>query len=176
MNTRVASVGGESRSATYSACGQYRYELSVSFPGDLFGGGTCAFIGLNPSTATELQDDPTIRRIKNFVLSWGYTRLVMLNAYAFRSTDPRGLWQQQDPVGVENDATIARVAAEAGRICLAWGVHVQPGRRIELANMLAPHAEKLVCLGTNQDGSPKHPLYLANDTEVVPYIFPRMGV
>jgi hypothetical protein len=175
MNTRVASVGGENRSATYSPCGLYRYELAVSFPGDLFAGGTCAFIGLNPSTATELQDDPTIRRIKGFVQAWGFTRLVMLNAYAFRSTDPRGLWSQQDPVGVANDATIARVAAEAGRICLAWGVHVQPGRRLELATLLAPHAEKLVCLGTNQDGSPKHPLYLASDTKAEPFSFKKDG-
>ena len=32
--------------------------------------GTCVFIGLNPSTADETVDDPTLRRCINFAKDW----------------------------------------------------------------------------------------------------------
>lgn len=46
------------------------------------------FIGLNPSTADESKDDPTIRRCIRFAKDWGYGGLLMMNAFAFRATDP----------------------------------------------------------------------------------------
>jgi hypothetical protein len=38
------------------------------------------FIGLNPSTADEQEDDPTIRRCIGFARNWGYDALVTLTS------------------------------------------------------------------------------------------------
>jgi hypothetical protein len=54
------------------------------------------FIGLNPSTADERQDDPTIRRCIRFARDWGHGGLVMANVFPFRSTQPKGLLDADD--------------------------------------------------------------------------------
>jgi hypothetical protein len=61
---------------------------------------TVAFIGLNPSTADETTDDPTVRRCVGFAKRWGYDRMVMLNAFAYRATDPKALYALTTTVGV----------------------------------------------------------------------------
>ena len=68
----------------------------------------CQFIGLNPSTADETKDDPTVRRCIAFSKMWGYGALCMTNLFGFRSTDPAGLLTVEDPVG-DNDAHLVRV-------------------------------------------------------------------
>jgi sec-independent protein translocase protein TatC len=35
------------------------------------------FIGLNPSTADEVKNDPTVRRCINFAITWGYGGLII---------------------------------------------------------------------------------------------------
>lgn len=172
MIKKAARVGSERRAATYSDDERHRYDLVVDFDDEKEAAarsGTCVFIGLNPSTATELVDDRTVRRCKNFALGWGFARFVMLNAYGFRSTDPLGLWAVADPVGPGNDRAIRRWSADADRICLAWGTHIRDDRRQRLLGLLAPVADRCVCLGLNNNGSPKHPLYLAASTLPVIY-------
>jgi hypothetical protein len=46
-------------------------------------------IGLNPSTADETKNDPTIRRCINFAQRERCGGLVMLNLFGFRATDPK---------------------------------------------------------------------------------------
>jgi len=176
MIKKAAKVGSERRAAAYSDDERHRYDLVVDFEdaASTARAGTCVFIGLNPSTATELVDDRTVRRCKNFALGWGFARFVMLNAYGFRSTDPLGLWTVADPVGPGNDRAIRRWTAEADRICLAWGTHVRDERRERLHSLLVPVADRCVCLGLNNNGSPKHPLYLAASTQ--PVIYPGHAV
>ena len=50
--------------ATFSPCRTWRYTLWRSW--GIGNGKNAVFIGLNPSTADEVQDDPTIRRCINF--------------------------------------------------------------------------------------------------------------
>ena len=61
------------------------------------------FIGLNPSTATETKNDPTIRRCMGYAKDWGYGSYIMGNIFAFRSTDPKNLRKTHDPIGSETD-------------------------------------------------------------------------
>ncbi len=68
---------------------------------------------LNPSTADETQEDPTIRRCLGFAKSWGFDRLIIVNIFAFRSTNPDALYSQVDPIGVGND--LVHVADEEAR-------------------------------------------------------------
>jgi hypothetical protein len=51
--------------------------------------GLVAFIGLNPSTADETHDDPTVRRCIGFARCWDFGGLIMLNAFAFQSVFAR---------------------------------------------------------------------------------------
>jgi hypothetical protein len=47
------------RSANLSRCGAYRFTLTRTWSSE---GGRVCLIGLNPSTADHLRDDPTVRR------------------------------------------------------------------------------------------------------------------
>ena len=82
-----------------------------------------AFIGLNPSTATEQQDDPTVRRCKNFARDWGFDGMVMLNAFAYRATDPNDMKRHDSPVGTWNDLYLQRWFRDVWHVIAAWGTH-----------------------------------------------------
>ena len=126
---------------------------------------TVTFIGLNPSTADEYADDPTIRRCIGFARSWGFGRLKMLNLYAYRATDPLRLADTDDPVGPHNDCTISKVVGGSDLVICAWGVRAGHDRAAKvLAFIGAPH-----CLGLTKDGYPRHPLYVKADTLPQPF-------
>lgn len=142
--------------AEFSPCRRYRLELGRRWRD----GQTAVFIGLNPSTADESQDDPTIRRCINFAKLWGCGSLVMLNLFAFRATDPAVMKRELEPVGVGNDEVLMKWAKDAAFIVATWGVHgTHKGRDQEVRKLLPA----LQCLGTTKDGHPKHPLYLPSN-------------
>lgn len=156
-------------SAIFSPCRTWRYELRRE-TGLLSGHGAVVFVGLNPSTADETQDDPTVRRCLGFARGWGYAELVMANVYAFRSTDPAGLWTVDDPIGPENDATLARLFDETcTAIIAAWGAHAKPERIARIAEIADEVDVNLWALGLTKSGAPRHPLYLRADT--LPVVF-----
>jgi hypothetical protein len=80
------------------------------------------FIGLNPSTADETIDDPTIRRCVIFAKDWGYGALCMTNLFAFRATDPAIMKAHPEPVGESNDGTLEELALSTVVVVAAWGV------------------------------------------------------
>jgi hypothetical protein len=130
-----------------------------------------AFIGLNPSTADERADDPTIRRCIAFARAWDYDGIYMLNLYAFRATQPMALWVQDDPIGPDNDAALLKWAQRAVCLVAAWGAEKRAQERgIQVANMLLP-IHSLRCLGMTKSGSPKHPLYLKGDSILSPWLY-----
>jgi hypothetical protein len=148
------------RGAKISGCGTYRYALLRRW-GD---GLAATFVMLNPSTADADIDDPTIRRCIGFSRAWGYAALRVVNLYALRSTDPRGLWTATDPVGPENDQWLTKYAMAASTqgtpLIAAWGANARPDR---VQHVLAlPGFHRLTALGTTKAGQPRHPLYLRN--------------
>ena len=149
--------------AEFSPCERYRYTLSRTWDASK---GTVVFVGLNPSTATHLIDDPTILRCINFAKSWGYGRYVMLNMYGFRSTDPRGLATVADSNGPDNDRWISTEVAKAAKVVVAWGSHKSTHARALHVLSMIPEP---YCLGTTKGGSPRHPLYVVGSTEPVPF-------
>lgn len=126
---------------------------------------------LNPSTADEEVDDPTIRRCIGFSRRDGLSGLRVVNLFALRSTDPAGLADAWDPVGPENDAWIRDVAARSHRIVVAWGAHPLARTRIGAVVPILRGAEgrRLWCLGTTASGAPRHPLYVRGDTTMLPW-------
>ena len=152
----------------FSADRRHRYTLVHRWDDLLTAetGRAIAWIALNPSTADENQLDPTLRRIRGFSTAWGYTHFIMLNAFAFRATDPADMKAAADPVGPENDRWIAHWAERADRVMVAWGEHgAFLNRHAQVAALLDP--QKTFCLARNASGQPKHPLYVAQRTRPV---------
>jgi hypothetical protein len=126
------------------------------------------FIMLNPSTADETIDDPTIRRCTAFARRWGYGRLEVCNLFAYRATDPRELRRVADPVGPLNDAMIARAAKRADCVVVAWGVQGARSPRADIVTGLLG-ASTLCCVGSTLEGFPRHPLYVRSDSRLAPW-------
>jgi hypothetical protein len=146
--------------ATFSPCGTYRYLLSEP------GRAQCAWVMLNPSIAgREGADgkpitDPTNTRVREFSRMWGYDGYVIVNNYAAVATEPRDLWLMDDPVGPANDSYLVAVAS-LPLVVVACGGKVRRDRLARTVELLRlGGARQLWCLGTNDDGTPKHPLYL----------------
>jgi hypothetical protein len=136
----------------------YRYVWSYEF-GDATK--RLMFAGLNPSRADERVLDNTVRKMIMWARDWGYGALDVVNAFAYRSTDPKKLYEVEDPVGPDNDRHILEVAARASLRLAGWGRHAKLlDRGAQMLELLKGF--ELCCMGVNQDGSPLHPLYTAN--------------
>jgi hypothetical protein len=153
--------------AVFDAARHYRYALwRVWGPPDA---PLLHVIGLNPSTANEQDDDPTIRRCRGFARDLGCGGLLMTNLFALRTTDPSILRSHGNPVGDENTQWILKCArlAAPGRTVCAWGVHVPRywrNRPERLTQELRIAQIPLWCWGRTKAGQPRHPLYLPADT------------
>ncbi len=158
------------RDAHISADGKYRYWLErrwLHAPADA---PLIVWCMLNPSTANANVDDPTIRRCIGFSHAWGYRRLVVVNLYAYRATEPRDLKGLGGPelFGPENAFWLHSYieAADAHLIICAWG-----GKRFKRVPLPLPVGSitkaRQWCLGRTKSGEPLHPLYLPADTQLV---------
>lgn len=160
-------------SAVLSACRRYRFELRrevlLDAPPKTWGAGAAVFVMLNPSTADENLDDPTIRRCLGFARTWSCDRLVVANLYAYRATKPSDLWRAEDPVGLGNNDHLINLAMHHREIICAWGSNAGPGRVFEVASLLRLAGARLWCLGTTKDGAPRHPLYVRGDQPREPW-------
>lgn len=152
--------------AIFSPCRSYRYLLWRRW-GDDWSSNYAMFVGLNPSTADEANDDPTIRRCINFAKSWSYSGLCMANLFAYRATNPKDMLAVDDPIGEENDRYLLQYAANAGVVIAAWGNHgTHGGRYAQIKRMIS----NLHCLKVTKTGMPSHPLYLRQDLKPVLYV------
>jgi len=127
------------------------------------------WICLNPSTATETIDDPTMRRCISFSQGWGYDGMFVTNIFGLRSTDPKGLKRIIDPNGPDNDRVIADLCEWCDRVVVAWGAHgiYQQRSRYVIERLIGPRT--FYCLGKTKGGHPKHPLYVRGDTQLTRY-------
>jgi hypothetical protein len=156
--------------ADLSPCGLFRYSLKRSWhmPGEEQS--QAAFVMLNPSTADGTQDDPTIRRCVGFARSWGHTSLLVVNLYPFRCTDPAKLLTVADRLGGPKANDVIVEAARSSKLVIAaWGAWQPDSRVSEVGSLIVPH-QPLFCLGTTQNGSPRHPLYVKADKQPVRFI------
>jgi hypothetical protein len=143
----------------------YRYSLSRKWDDSRR---SLVVIGLNPSTADEETDDPTIRRCVGFAQREGYGGLHMLNMFALRSTDPDQLLTHADPVGPENHLYLQRAAQANSLVLAAWGA-VAKDFPSQARYVCAVFHGKMRCLGITKDGHPRHPLYVRADEPLREY-------
>lgn len=153
----------------------YRYTLTRDL-GQLFPKkGTIVFVMLNPSTADQFQDDPTIRRCRGFATDWGFARLEVVNLYALRATNPKALFEANDPVGPANNDVILAAQERAERVVVAWGAPKAPQKSQRVQEVVSGPLRDvpLFCLGTTKDGAPRHPLYVPKAQGLVPWLPPK---
>jgi len=152
--------------AVFSECRTWRYRLARRW---LFGRGRLLFVMLNPSTADELRNDPTVERCERRARAAGFQALEVCNVFAFRSTDPADMMAARDPVGPDNDRHILEAAAGADLIVCAWGTYGRYlGRGDAVRRMLEQAGHKLHALRLTAAGDPAHPLYLPYDLQPFP--------
>jgi len=158
MQTRRHDSGAAASEATYSDCGTYRYRLARRWGA----GEGLLYVLLNPSTATEMQNDPTLERCERRARALGFGGFEVVNLFAYRATRPADLRRADDPIGPGNDDMLLRAARGADSILCGWGVHgALLGRGAAVAAMLRGAGCDLWHLGTTRDGAPRHPLYVA---------------
>ncbi|TMV70168.1 DUF1643 domain-containing protein [Thioclava sp. BHET1] len=168
MITRSHTKGDAPSTAVYSPCEAYRYLLTRIWDP---AGEKALFIMLNPSTATEVQNDPTVERCERRARALGFGGFRVCNIFAWRDTDPKKMRAAADPVGPQNDQAILDSCAWADRIICAWGshgAHLERGARMEA--LLRETGRPLYHLGLTKAGQPKHPLYIGY--EVQPVLWP----
>lgn len=127
------------------------------------------FVLLNPSTADESTDDPTVRKCVKFARTWGFDGLCITNLFAYRSTNRRALYKVVDPVGFGNNRHILAVATDAALVVCGWGLDGSlMGRGSIVRRMLRRFDPHYLRLTREQ---PWHPLYLPDNTR--PTRWPR---
>jgi len=150
--------------ASFDPTRTYRYVLWREFV--LEPRKVALWVMLNPSTADESVNDPTIRRVRAFSLAWGFDAARVVNLFAYRSTHPDDLLGVSDPIGPDNDRIIRLEAAAASQIIVAWGkggaLH---GRSRHVRGLLAPF--ECWCFGLTENQEPKHPLYQHSTAQLV---------
>jgi len=167
MIERRAQKGDAPSVALYSDCERYRYALTrVWDPA----GRRVAFVMLNPSTATEVQNDPTVERCERRARALGYGAFRVTNIFSWRDTDPKKMRAAEEPVGPANDAAILAAAEWAGDVVCAWGTHgahLDRGPAVE--RLLRASNARLMHLGLSKHGHPKHPLYIGYAVQPMPW-------
>ena len=164
MIARKFIKGDADSEAVYSDCEIYRYLLTRTWGN----GPKALFIMLNPSTATEVQNDPTVERCERRSRALGFGAFRVTNIFAFRATDPRVMRAADDPVGPDNDTTILDGVAWADRVLCAWGNHgLHLNRGAEVTALLRARGAGLEHLGLTGQHQPRHPLYVSYDQQPV---------
>lgn len=146
--------------AVFDSDRDYRYTLTRTWDAEK---PTLAWIMLNPSTADETEDDPTIRRCIGYAKDWGYGSIEVANLFALRATNPDELREHPNPVGGANDVHLRKVCRNAAKVIAAWGANGGfQDRAREVASMIDVD---LYALDTTKEGHPVHPLYQPSDAE-----------
>lgn len=159
MITKTHQKNDAASVAIYSDCEKYRYSLTRVWDD---GGKKVHFVMLNPSTATEVQNDPTVERCERRARTLGFGAFCVTNIFAWRDTDPKKMRAAADPIGPYNDQAIFDACGWADTIVAAWGSHgAHLDRGDAVRRVLATVDKPVYHLGLTAAGHPKHPLYIA---------------
>jgi hypothetical protein len=166
LHLRQNTINNIEYGAIFDVNGRYRYSLwrawSAHHP-------RIAFILLNPSTADEQINDPTIRRCMAFARAWNFGSMEVVNLFAYRATDYRDLFKANQPIGEENNRFLLRAVECCSTIILGWGNRGTFLSRERQVLQLLAGRQNVYCLGITKDGQPRHPLYIKGDTNLEPF-------
>ena len=151
--------------AWFSSCERYRYLLWRRWGA----GPACNFVMLNPSTADEVENDPTVERCERRAREWRYAGLYVTNIFAWRSTDPAYLKAALDPVGPENDTVLIDTAKASKLVICAWGSHGKLVGRSKIVRAILSGIPLQALRISPKTGEPWHPLYLPYSLKPIPF-------
>ena len=142
--------------------------------------GTAVFLGFNPSTGDEREDDLSITKSLEYTRRLAVARSLPLgrvrwvNPFALVSSDPRALLEANDPIGPGNEEALDRAFAEAAVVVAVCGSLAEgmprPFRDYAVAHVrevlrrAIVRAPAVVCLGVGRGGGPRHLARLGYDT------------
>jgi len=160
---------GEHRKAVFSPCRTWRYHLQQVWDESK---PNLIWLMLNPSTADEMKNDPTVERCEQRARMWDFGGVEVFNLFAFRATNPNEMASHPDPVGPENDKWMAEFARKSKTTLaiIGWGEHgkhLDRGR--DVLALIDKHKGQVHALKVNASGHPKHPLYIGYSQESMPY-------
>lgn len=166
LRHKQKSMAGMEFGAVFDASDRYRYSLWRAWSND---SPRIVFVLLNPSTADEQRNDPTIRRCIGFSRAWNYGSVEVVNLFAYRATDFRELFKVSDPVGEENNRFLMQAVERCSTVVVGWGTRGTLFGRDRQAMSLLAGRKDVYCLGITKDGLPRHPLYVKGDRCLVPF-------
>jgi len=159
----------ERRTAVFSPCRKWRYHLKQVWDDTK---PNLLWMMLNPSTADETQNDPTVERCEQRARQWGYGGVEVYNIFAYRATDPSDMKAQAEPIGPDNDKWAAEFAKQSQHTLaiLGWGEHGKHrDRGAEVLKIIQSHQGQVQVLKVNKSGHPKHPLYIGYKQKPQPF-------
>lgn len=138
------------------------------------GNKTLVCCGVNPSTASPEDLDPTMKRVESFANDNGYDSYLMINLYPMRATDPDQMHKKMnDEIVKENLEHIKTVLSSSNcDICAAWGNLIEKRAYLKeclkkIVDVANTYQSNWYTLGNvTKAGHPRHPLYLPNGTKV----------
>jgi hypothetical protein len=157
-------LDGSEASAYFSQCMTYRYCLHRFWKS--YFNKRLVFILLNPSTATEAEDDPTLVRGRYRALKGNYYGVTIINLFAFRATDPADMKRALEPTGgyqnimmLQDNLSCAQKGT-ADIIC-EWGTHgCFQDQDKEFLKWVKYYGITPMALKIAKNGHPSHPLYI----------------
>lgn len=157
-------VGPVISDAVFSPCKAFRYTLRrVWEPRSP----RILFVLLNPSVATDIDNDQTVNNCIEHARRFGFAHIVVCNLFAFRNPKPEVMREQDDPVGPDNDRHIREQHEIADLTVIGWGNHGSyRDRDLAVLKLLDSKSGELCCFDINRPskkrplGQPLHPCYL----------------
>lgn len=138
--------------------------------------------GINPSTANDEKDDPTISKIRKIASENNCDGWVMLNLYPQRATNPDDMHKEADnDLNKKNYEAIRSVFnIYPNALTLAsWGNAIEKRKYLKdcLKEILAISPDrKWVCRGKlTVKGNPRHQLYVPDNTKLQDLYFASEG-
>ena len=118
------------------------------------------YIMLNPSLADDKNDDPTIRRLINFTKKFNYGGFLVGNIFTTITPNPKEL-DKSKGMSDKNFEELIKLINKVDQIVYAWGSSIEEPQLLKKL-VLNPK-----CFGKNLNGTPKHPLYLPSQTNLI---------
>lgn len=139
------------KGAIFSDCKMYRYALWRIWDEK---NPIAMCIGLNPSTANEIDDDKTIQNLIHVLCSYDYGGYYMMNLFSMISAHPEDLRSCPNPIK-DNDRYLKEISLKCDDVIFCWGNFKQAEYR---AKKIIPMFPKALCFGKTASGKPMHPL------------------
>lgn len=162
---------GENRAAVFSPCRKWRYHLQHVWDDSQ---ANLIWMMLNPSTADELKNDPTVERCEQRARMWGFGGVEVFNIFSYRATDPDDMKAYIDPIGPNNDDWMIQFAkkSQSTTAIIGWGEHGKHrGRGEAVLDIIKRHNGQVNALKVNASGHPKHPLYIGYKQKASPFVW-----